>query len=226
MGATDPADGGGSAGRIHQVGLGIDDDGAGVRTGHQVRQRREFPPGPALPITQEAWPPPGRRRASFYAPSLKRTSRTTDASDPRRNDLAKLFAIRNVTTQRVVTCPQICTNSAIAGTNRRHVDALRPRERVSSTTVRDHHRPAVAHHRPAGAVVRDRGVTPLERAGRRSLTIGDRPNAKLRPRAAARSAASQYCRVAIEHSCHFSRRTSDDTTTGGPCFDPGGSALP
>jgi hypothetical protein len=64
MGATDPADGGGSAGRIHQVGLGIGDDGAGVSKGHQIRERREmFPPGPALPITQEAWPPAGRRRA-------------------------------------------------------------------------------------------------------------------------------------------------------------------
>jgi hypothetical protein len=77
-----------------------------------------------------------------------------------------------------------------------------------------------------GPWVRDRGRHALERAGRRSLTIVDRSIAKLRPRAAARSAAPQYCRVAIEHSCHFSGRKSDDTTQGGPCFDPGGSALP
>jgi hypothetical protein len=98
MGAMDPADGGGSAGRIHQVGLGIDDDGAGVRTGHHVWERREmFPPGLAL------------------------------------------FAIRNLTTQRVVTCPgsapTVPSPERIGGTLMRSDHAKESRQRPFVTTT-------------------------------------------------------------------------------------------
>ena len=72
MRMTDPADGGGSAGRIHQVGLRIDDDGAGVSTWHHVRERqrdvhavavlhRECHPGARGSRLSDVRPPPVAR---------------------------------------------------------------------------------------------------------------------------------------------------------------------